>query len=219
MILQTVVLVGESGNGKSTLIGLLERFYDVTSGCILLDGIEIRKYNLRWLRQQIGLVSQEPMLFNETIRSNIAYGKQEDTTEDEIVAAAKLANAHNFISALPEGYDTFVGECGVQLSGGQKQRIAIARAIVKNPKIVLLDEATSSLDAESEKAVQDALNQVIISKTAMVVTHRLSTIRGTDTIAFLRDGVIVEKGRHDELIKVTHGAYASLFAHHLSHTT
>ncbi|KAL3522614.1 hypothetical protein ACH5RR_015448 [Cinchona calisaya] len=216
---KTVVFVGESGNGKSTLISLVERFYNVSSGCILLDAIEIRKYNVKWLRQHIGLVSQEPILFNDTIRSNIAYGKEEDTIEDEIVKAAKLANAHNFISSLPEGYNTFVGQCGVQLSGGQKQRIAIARAIVKYPKILLLDEATSSLDADSEKVVQDALNQVMVSKTTMVVTHRLSTIRETDTIAFLRNGVIVEKGRHDELIKIAQGAYASLFAHHLNHST
>lgn len=214
MILQTVVFVGESGNGKSTLINLVERFYDVDSGCILLDSIEIQKYKLKWLRQQIGLVSQEPILFNETIRCNIAYGKQDVTTEDEIVAAAKLANAHNFISALPQGYDTSVGKSGVQLSGGQKQRIAIARAIVKNPKILLFDEATSSLDPASEKAVQEALNQVMLNKTTMVVTHRLSTIRASDTVAVLRNGMIVEKGRHDDLVKITDGAYSSLFAHH-----
>ncbi|XP_027088760.2 ABC transporter B family member 9 [Coffea arabica] len=213
---KAVVFVGESGNGKSTLISLVERFYDVKSGCILLDAIDIRNYNLKWLRQQIALVSQEPILFKDTIRRNITYGRQEDTTEDEIVAAAKLANAHNFISALPQGYNTHVGECGAQLSGGQKQRIAIARAIVKDPKILLLDEATSSLDAESEKAVQAALNQVMVSKTAIVVTHRLTAIRGSDTIAFLRNGVIVEKGRHDELIKTANGAYASLFSHHLN---
>ena len=216
--LQTVVFVGESGNGKSTLISLVERFYDVKSGCILLDAIDIRNYNLKWLRQQIALVSQEPILFKDTIRRNITYGRQEDTTEDEIVATAKLANAHNFISALPQGYNTHVGECGAQLSGGQKQRIAIARAIVKDPKILLLDEATSSLDAESEKAVQAALNQVMVSKTAIVVTHRLTAIRGSDTIAFLRNGVIVEKGRHDELIKIANGAYASLFSRHLNHS-
>ncbi|CDP19828.1 unnamed protein product [Coffea canephora] len=196
---KTVVFVGESGNGKSTLISLVERFYDVKSGCILLDAIDIRNYNLKWLRQHIALVSQEPILFKDTI-------------------PAKLANAHNFISALPQGYNTHVGECGAQLSGGQKQRIAIARAIVKDPKILLLDEATSSLDAESEKAVQAALNQVMVSKTAIVVTHRLTAIRGSDTIAFLRNGVIVEKGRHDELIKIANGAYASLFSRHLNHS-
>lgn len=215
---KTVVFVGESGNGKSTLISLVERFYDVNSGCILLDAIDIRNYNLKWLRQQIGLVSQEPILFKDTIRRNITYGKEGDTTEDEIVAAAKLANAHKFVSSLPQGYNTHLGECGAQLSGGQKQRIAIARAIVRDPKILLLDEATSSLDAESEEAVQAALNQVMISKTAIVVTHRLTAIRGRDTIAFLRNGVIVEKGKHDELIKIANGAYASLFSHHLSHS-
>ena len=164
----------------------------------------------------MGLVSQEPILFNETIRDNIAYGKQGPVTEEEIIAATKSANAHNFISSLPNGYDTPVGERGTQLSGGQKQRIAIARAILKNPKILLLDEATSALDAESERVVQDALDRVMVERTTVVVAHRLTTIKGADIIAVVKDGVIAEKGRHDSLIKISGGAYASLVALHMS---
>ncbi|KAL6004059.1 ABC transporter B member 21 [Asimina triloba] len=213
---QTVALVGESGSGKSTAISLLQRFYDLESGEILLDGIELRKFQLRWLRRQMGLVSQEPVLFNDTIRANIAYGKDGDATEAEIVAAAERANAHKFISSLQQGYDTPVGERGIQLSGGQKQRIAIARAIVKDPKILLLDEATSALDAESERVVQDALDRVMVNRTTVVVAHRLSTIKGADLIAVVKNGVIVEKGKHEALINVPDGAYASLVALHMS---
>ncbi|XAR66653.1 Xenobiotic-transporting ATPase [Bertholletia excelsa] len=216
---KTVALVGESGSGKSTVIGLTERFYDPESGHIYLDGVEIQKLKLSWLRQQMGLVSQEPVLFNETIRTNIAYGKQGNASEEEIISAAKAANAHNFISALPQGYDTNVGERGVQLSGGQKQRIAIARAIVKDPKILLLDEATSALDAESERVVQDALDRVMVNRTTVVVAHRLSTIKGADVIAVVKNGVIAEKGTHDVLMKITNGAYASLVALHMTSST
>ncbi|RXI09837.1 hypothetical protein DVH24_023283 [Malus domestica] len=207
---KTVALVGESGSGKSTVISLLQRFYDPDSGHITLDGIEIQKLQLKWLRQQMGLVSQEPVLFNETIRANIAYGKEGDATEAEIIAAAELANAHRFISSLQQGYDTIVGERGVQLSGGQKQRVAIARAIMKAPKILLLDEATSALDAESERVVQDALDRVMVDRTAVVVAHRLSTIRSADLIAVVKNGVIAEKGKHETLINVKDGIYASL---------
>lgn len=214
--LQTVALVGESGSGKSTVISLIERFYDPDSGSVYLDSVEIKKFKLSWLRQQMGLVSQEPILFNETIRANIAYGKQGEVTEEEIIAATKAANAHNFISSLPQGYDTAVGERGVQMSGGQKQRIAIARAILKNPKILLLDEATSALDAESERIVQDALDRVMVNRTTVVVAHRLTTIRGADIIAVVKNGVIAEKGSHDTLMKITDGAYASLVALHMS---
>jgi ATP-binding cassette subfamily B (MDR/TAP) protein 1 len=214
--LQTVALVGESGCGKSTVISLIERFYDPNSGNVLLDGVNIRKFKLSWFRQQMGLVSQEPILFNETIRSNIAYGNQAGVTEEEIIAATRAANAHSFISSLPQGYDTSVGERGVQLSGGQKQRIAIARAILKNPVILLLDEATSALDAESERVVQDALDRVMVNRTTVVVAHRLATIRGADIISVVKNGVIAEKGSHDELMKITDGAYASLIALHMS---
>ncbi|WCJ22612.1 ABC transporter B family member 11 [Euphorbia peplus] len=209
---KTVALVGKSGSGKSTIISLLHRFYDPNSGHITLDGVEIQKFQLRWLRQQMGLVSQEPVLFNDTIRANIAYGKDGNATEAEIIAASEFANAHNFISSLQQGYDTIVGERGVQMSGGQKQRIAIARAIVKSPKILVLDEATSALDAESERVVQDALDKVMVNRTTVVVAHRLSTIKNADVIAVLKNGVIVEKGKHESLININHGFYASLVA-------
>ncbi|KAL1816476.1 hypothetical protein ACET3Z_019050 [Daucus carota] len=209
---KTVALVGESGSGKSTVISLLQRFYEPNSGHILLDGIEIQKFQLKWLRQQMGLVSQEPALFNETIRANIAYGKEGGATEAEIINASRLANAHDFICGLQQGYDTVVGERGIQLSGGQKQRVAIARAIVKNPKILLLDEATSALDAESERVVQNALDGVMVHRTTVVVAHRLSTIRGADVIAVVKNGVIVEKGKHESLMNIKDGVYASLVA-------
>ncbi|KAJ0092049.1 hypothetical protein Patl1_24722 [Pistacia atlantica] len=195
-----VALVGESGSGKSTVISLLQRFYDPNSGHITLDGIEIQRLQLKWLRQQMGLVSQEPVLFNDTIRANIAYGKEGDATE----------------SSEMQGYDTSVGERGIQLSGGQKQRVAIARAIVKAPKLLLLDEATSALDLESERVVQDALDRVMKDRTTIMVAHRLSTIRNADVIAVIKDGVIVEKGNHETLINVKNGVYASLLALHTS---
>ncbi|KAK9934149.1 hypothetical protein M0R45_021303 [Rubus argutus] len=213
---KTVALVGESGSGKSTVISLLQRFYDPDSGHITLDGIEIQKLQLKWLRQQMGVVSQEPVLFNDTIRANIAYGKDGNATETEIIAAAELANAHKFISSLQQGYDTIVGERGVQLSGGQKQRVAIARAIMKAPTILLLDEATSALDAESERVVQDALDRVMVDRTTVVVAHRLSTIRSADLIAVVKNGVIAEKGKHETLINIKDGTYASLVALHSS---
>ncbi|KAI3759990.1 hypothetical protein L1987_50378 [Smallanthus sonchifolius] len=213
---KTVALVGESGSGKSTVIQLLQRFYNPDSGSITLDGIELQKFQLKWLRLQMGLVSQEPVLFNDTIRANIAYGKDGDATESEIIAASELANAHKFISSLHQGYDTMVGERGVQMSGGQKQRVAIARAIVKSPKILLLDEATSALDAESERVVQDALDRVMVNRTTVVVAHRLSTIKGADVIAVVKNGVIVEKGKHEKLIDIKDGFYASLVALHMS---
>nr|QVT92369.1 ABC transporter [Salvia miltiorrhiza] len=212
---KTVAVVGESGSGKSTIISLLQRFYDPNSGVITIDGVGIRELNLKWLRQQMGVVSQEPALFNDTIRANIAYGKgdgEEEATEAEIVAAARLSNAHAFISGMDEGYETNVGERGIQLSGGQKQRVAIARAIVKAPRILLLDEATSALDAESERAVQGAF---MAGTTTLVVAHRLSTIKNADLILVLRDGVVVERGNHQSLINDNkHGVYASLLALH-----
>ncbi|KAH0717742.1 hypothetical protein KY285_013773 [Solanum tuberosum] len=213
---KTVALVGESGSGKSTVISLIERFYNPESGSIYLDGVEIRQFKLSWLRQQMGLVSQEPVLFNETIRDNIAYSRQGHATEEEIIEAAKSANAHNFISSLPQGYDTSVGERGIQLSGGQKQRIAIARAILKDPKILLLDEATSALDAESERIVQEALDRVMVNRTTVVVAHRLTTIKGADAIAVVKNGVIAEEGRHDALMNIKDGVYASLVALHMT---
>ncbi|KAM9968902.1 hypothetical protein ACTFIW_000305 [Dictyostelium discoideum] len=196
---QTVGLVGDSGGGKSTIISLLERFYDPCQGEILLDGEDIRKFNVRGLRQKIGLVNQEPVLFATTISENIRYGK-EGATQDEIEEAAKLANAHSFISQLPQGYNTLVGEKGVQMSGGQRQRIAIARAVIKNPNILLLDESTSALDSESTKLVQEALDVLMKGRTTIVIAHNLSTIRNADVIIYIKKGVAVERGTHDELM-------------------
>ncbi|GLJ08654.1 hypothetical protein SUGI_0093070 [Cryptomeria japonica] len=213
---KTVALVGESGSGKSSAIALLERFYDPDSGRILLDGIEIQQLQLKWLREQMGLVSQEPILFNDTIRANIAYGKEGVVTDEQIVAATEASNAHRFVSSLPQGYNTTVGERGVQLSGGQKQRIAIARAILKDPRILLLDEATSALDAESERIVQDALDRVMVNRSTVVIAHRLSTIKDADLIAVVKNGVIAEQGKHDDLFNKRDGIYASLVKLHKS---
>jgi len=208
---QTVALVGPSGGGKSTTVQLLERYYDPTSGSITLDGNDLKDLNVPWLRDQIGLVSQEPVLFARSIRENIAYGLP-GATEEQIISVAKAANAHNFISGFPNGYDTQVGDKGAQLSGGQKQRIAIARILLKNPKILLLDEATSALDTESEFAVQQALDDVLVSgqRTTIVIAHRLSTIRNADVIAVVKGGKIVEQGSHDELMSTTGSEYAKL---------
>ncbi|CAO1947845.1 unnamed protein product [Urochloa humidicola] len=207
---KTVALVGESGSGKSTVIALLEQFYRPDSGTISLDGVEIKNLKVNWLRDQMGLVSQEPVLFNDTIHANIAYGKHEEVTEEELIKVTKLANAHEFISSLPQGYQTIVGERGVHLSGGQKQRVAIARAILKDPRILLLDEATSALDAESELIVQNALDHVMVGRTTVIVAHRLSTVKGAGIIAVLKDGMIVEKGRHETLMNIKDGFYSSL---------
>ncbi|POM57836.1 Multidrug resistance protein ABC Superfamily, partial [Phytophthora palmivora] len=209
---QTVAFVGASGGGKSTLISLLERFYDPQEGTILLDGRDVKTLNVKWLRSQIGLVSQEPVLFATTIFENIAAGGN-GITRDEVVAAAKLANAHTFIMSLPEQYDTLVGEKGVSLSGGQKQRVAIARAIVREPKILVLDEATSALDNESERVVQAALNNLMdkTHMTTLVIAHRLSTIRRADKIVVVNAGHVVEEGSHDELVAIEHGIYQNLY--------
>ncbi|XP_034915408.1 ABC transporter B family member 15 [Populus alba] len=204
-----VALVGGSGSGKSTAIALLQRFYDPLGGEILLDGIAIDKLQLKWLRSQIGLVSQEPALFATTIKENILFGK-ETATMDEVVEAAKASNAHNFISQFPQGYSTQVGERGVQLSGGQKQRIAIARAVIKSPRILLLDEATSALDTESERIVQEALDRAAVGRTTIIIAHRLSTIRNVDVIAVVQDGRVTEIGSHNELIENEYGMYTSL---------
>ncbi|KAL2992522.1 hypothetical protein AAZX31_10G052300 [Glycine max] len=207
---KTIALVGSSGSGKSTVVSLIERFYDPSSGQVLLDGNDVKSFKLRWLRQQIGLVSQEPALFATTIRENILLGRP-DANQVEIEEAARVANAHSFIIKLPEGYETQVGERGLQLSGGQKQRIAIARAMLKNPAILLLDEATSALDSESEKLVQEALDRFMIGRTTLVIAHRLSTIRKADLVAVLQQGSVTEIGTHDELFaKGENGVYAKL---------
>ncbi|KAL1336538.1 hypothetical protein AAHE18_10G069900 [Arachis hypogaea] len=207
---KTIALVGQSGSGKSTIIGLIERFYDPINGSIFIDGCDIREFDLRSLRLHIALVSQEPTLFGGTIRDNIVYGKI-DASEDEIRKAVRLANAHEFISSMRDGYDTYCGERGVQLSGGQKQRIAIARAILKNPSILLMDEATSALDSVSENLVQDSLEKMMVGRTCVVIAHRLSTIQNVDTIAVIKNGKLVEQGSHSELMNVgTKGAYYSM---------
>jgi ATP-binding cassette subfamily B (MDR/TAP) protein 1 len=210
---QTVALVGESGGGKSTVISLLERFYDPLQGQVLLDGRDIRDLNVQWLRDQIGLVSQEPVLFAASIMENIRYGKP-GATDEEVMNAARMANAHSFITTFTEGYNTEVSERGIQLSGGQKQRVAIARAVIKDPMILLLDEATSALDSESERVVQAALDALLQSKrrTTVVVAHRLSTIRDADVIAVFYNGIIVEQGTYDELSNIPSGYFSNLLS-------
>jgi subfamily B ATP-binding cassette protein MsbA len=195
---KVVALVGMSGGGKSTIADLIPRFYDVQEGTVSVDNIDVRKLRLESLRSQIGIVTQHTFLFNDTVRNNIAYGSKKKS-QDEIVAAAVAANAHNFISRLPQGYDTLVGELGVRLSGGERQRIAIARALLKNAPILILDEATSSLDSESERAVQEALEVLMQNRTTLVIAHRLSTVRRADKIVVLVRGRIVEQGTHEEL--------------------
>ncbi|KAK9165115.1 hypothetical protein Scep_000306 [Stephania cephalantha] len=207
---KTFAIVGQSGSGKSTIISMIERFYDPVSGKILLDGHDLKSLQLKWLREQLGLVCQEPVLFATTIAENILLGKQ-DANMEEIVEAAKVSNAHSFIQSFPNGYYTQVGEGGTLLSGGQKQRIAIARAVLRNPKILLLDEATSALDVESELLVQQALNTIMSKRTAIIVAHKMSTIRDADTIVVLQNGRVLESGSHAELMsKGEGGEYATL---------
>ncbi|MBR1759549.1 MAG: ABC transporter ATP-binding protein [Schwartzia sp.] len=206
---QMIAFVGPSGAGKSTVANLIPRFYDVTGGAITIDGHDVRDVTTESLRTQIGIVPQETVLFSATVRENIRYGRL-DATDAEIEAAARDANAHDFIMALPEGYDTEIGERGSTLSGGQRQRIAIARAILKNPKILILDEATSALDTESEKIVQAALDRLMVGRTSFVIAHRLSTIIGADRIYVLDGGKVREQGTHEELLAAG-GLYAGLY--------
>jgi len=196
---KTVALVGSSGAGKSTLADLVPRFHDVSTGELLIDGINIKEYSLDQLRQLMGIVTQEPILFNDTIANNITLGI-DNATPEAIEQAAKIANAHNFIIQKEEGYKTNIGDRGGKLSGGERQRMTIARAVLKNPPILILDEATSSLDTESERLVQDAINNLMNNRTSLVIAHRLSTIRHADEIIVLQKGEIVERGTHDGLI-------------------
>lgn len=207
---QTIAIVGPSGSGKSTLVDLLPRFYDVTDGRITIDGVDIRKIKLNSLHRLFAIVNQDPILFNDSIYNNIAFGRP-DATYEEVVQAAKIANAYDFIMESKWGFDTNIGEKGSKLSGGQRQRISIARAVLTNAPILIFDEATSSLDSESEKLVQDAINNLIASKTAIVIAHRLSTVVKADKIIVLKDGEIIESGTHKELIDKPHGFYRYLF--------
>jgi len=206
---ELIALVGPSGSGKTTVVNLLSRFYEVTGGKITIDGVDIRKATLRSLRRQIGIVSQETFLFNDSVENNIKYGAL-DRTHEEVVAAAQAANAHDFIEKLPAGYETIIGERGVRLSGGERQRLAIARALLRNPPILLLDEATSSLDTEAEREVQKALDNLMKNRTTIAIAHRLSTIRHADRIIVLSDGQIVEQGSHEDLLKNS-GLYRRLY--------
>jgi subfamily B ATP-binding cassette protein MsbA len=202
-------LVGHSGAGKSTMADLLPRFYDATEGEICIDGVNIKNYRLDDLIDLMGIVTQEPVLFNDTVFNNIAFGMN-SITEEQVIAAAKIANADEFIVQLDAGYYTNIGDRGMRLSGGQRQRIAIARAVLKNPPILILDEATSALDTESERLVQDALTKLMANRTSIVIAHRLSTIKHADCICVLENGRIVETGTHNELLAIDNGIYKYL---------
>ena len=205
---QSVALVGQSGSGKSTLANLVPRFYDVNEGEILIDGVNVKDIKLDSLRELMGLVTQESILFNDSVKNNIMLGVDQATDED-VIEAAKIANAHEFITDLPNGYDNNIGDSGNMLSGGQRQRLSIARAVLKNPPIMILDEATSALDTESEQLVQQALEKMMENRTSIVIAHRLSTIQKADKIIVVQKGEIVEQGKHSELLE-KRGVYHKL---------
>ncbi len=206
---KTIALVGQSGGGKSTIADLIPRFYDSTKGEIKIDGVNVREYKMESVHLQMGVVTQESILFNDSIFNNIAFGKPDAKLED-VILAAKIANAHDFIMATDKGYETTIGDRGAKLSGGQRQRVSIARAIFKNPPILILDEATSALDTESEKLVQDALNHLMENRTSIVIAHRLSTIQNADEIIVINEGEIAERGTHEQLSGKQDGIYKKL---------
>jgi len=206
---ETIGIVGSTGAGKTTLVKLLLRFYDVQSGSIMLDGHDLRDLNLNDLRRAVGFVSQDVYLFHGTVRENIAYGTF-DASDEQIVEAAKIAEAHDFIMGLPQGYETIVGERGQKLSGGQRQRVSIARAVLKNPPVLILDEATSSVDNETEALIQRSLERIAVGRTTIIIAHRLSTVRNADRIFVLERGQLIEHGRHEELV-ASQGIYAGLW--------
>jgi ATP-binding cassette subfamily B protein/subfamily B ATP-binding cassette protein MsbA len=206
---QKVAIVGPTGVGKSTLVSLFPRFYDASAGRVLIDGVDVREYQLKSLRRQISMVLQPPLVFPISIRENIAYGRPE-AAEEEIISAARLARIHDYISRLPKGYDTLVGEQGATLSEGERQRITIARAILRNSPILILDEPTSSVDAETEAAIMEGLNELMVGRTTFIIAHRLSTVREADMILVLRSGEIVERGNFAELVHAG-GAFAALY--------
>jgi subfamily B ATP-binding cassette protein MsbA len=204
-----IAIVGPSGAGKTTIANLIPRFYSPEGGLITIDGYDIKTITLKSLREQIGIVPQETVLFNGTVYDNILYGDL-DASREEVIAAAKAANAHEFIMAMPEQYNTHIGERGSKLSGGQRQRVSIARAILKDPRVLILDEATSALDAESEKLVQGALDKLMVGRTSFVIAHRLSTVQRADTILVMEKGRIIERGSHSELVAAG-GLYRKLY--------
>jgi ATP-binding cassette subfamily B protein len=207
---QVVALLGSTGSGKTTLVNLLPRFHEYTEGRILLDGVELKRYPRAWLRRQIGIVEQEPFLFSRTIWENIAYGAGREVTRAEIEAAARAAAIHDDIMAFPEGYDTLVGERGVTLSGGQKQRVAIARAVLKSPRILILDEATASVDTETEAAIRDALARLMQGRTTFIIAHRVQSVMHADLILVMDKGRIVQQGTHEALMQ-QEGMYRRIF--------
>jgi ATP-binding cassette subfamily B protein len=211
---QLVALIGPTGSGKSSFVNLIPRFYDVTSGSVLIDGHDVRTLSLIELRRQIGIVLQTSLLFSDSIRGNIAYGRPE-AAQEEVIMAARAAQAHDFIMELPKGYDTVVGERGITLSGGQRQRVAIARALLMNPRILILDDSTSSVDTQTERLIQSALDKLMEGRTTFVIAHRLSTVRRANLILVLDHGRIVQRGRHNELL-AQGGLYHEIYNHQLA---
>jgi len=208
---QAIALLGSTGSGKSSLVNLLPRFHEYTGGRILLDGVELKDYSRSYLRKQIGIVEQEPFLFSRSIRENITYGVGRDVSQEEVERAAKAAAVHDVILSFPDGYNTLVGEKGVTLSGGQKQRVTIARTLLKNPRILILDDSTSSVDTETEAAIRDALNELMENRTTFIIAHRIQSVMIADLILVLDKGKIIQTGTHEELVSQTDGMYRRIY--------